>query len=473
MGIYDLKRVIAGRRALIELIFSSFVSSLLNLGSLTVAAVKIKPTELDYFFVQREALDSVLKIFFISQVGSIVVSEFSNDTLRKKNLLFLFVCSGLIISCCLFLWLNLLSATNFSILDLSLVDQNLNLSLKVFYIALVVFSVCTWFDAIATSLLNYTLNFRVNFGLNSVGSAITFCGVVFIGANSIESISLSFAIGKLFSTFSKASYLLLSDQIKIDTGSKESQKFIPQMLVKAAPYLTANLLQFVNKFFMLAGVKFLDPGSYSIYTLVYRYYSAFQNLVTVNLTNSSIINSTADEKSILLLKAIEDHVRSFYALGMLFSLSYFFISVFFKESSYFAYALGADVKLMVAVIVMTFLPDGLNYILSKDSIANGEVSWDARLTTAQVVSNILFISPSMYYFKIKGLVIVTLIILCVFSGIRVWKIGLLPRKLLGDLSLFYVLMLFIIGLYYLKPVPLVFAFAGAINLLFFLKTIRK
>lgn len=404
-------------KKILAMMFGSASVSALNLASLTLVATRVDLAELDVYFLYRDAGESLLKLLFISQIGALCVSAVrmwnGGLTPVRRTL----IVGAIATSVVMLLW-----AAYFHTVaphffpDKSLLPPG---GFGTVEIAIAVFCIFVWIDSASSPTLINQRRFWTYHLSNFGGAAVTFLGIAQTQSPSIAEVAIAFAVGRFFSAIPKLTLCLLLPSPS-DASRPEG---ISNPFRMAVSYIPPNALQQVNRIAFLAGAAFLQPGAFALFSLFHRYHTGLQNLVTMNLFNlSSSSLSKADVNPADLRVLIFRHAMSFLLLVIGIS-TFMYITTFPAIKNQVPGFLVSDIApLLWCIVILGFLPDGVNLILSRCNIFQGAISWDSRVSAAQVLVNTVALYPSMKYFGVYGLAYATFIVLTVFAIIRSWKL---------------------------------------------------
>jgi len=412
------------------MMMGSASSSLLNLIAMTIAVSRVDLRDLDVYFVYRDAAESILKILFISQIGPVCIAalQVSKTPLLLVRNVFIFggIFVALILTCFLFVF------PYFSPAFLSSESAHIIGGLSTLELAILVFCLFTWLDTIATAVLVQGRLFLQNHIFN-ISSAALLCVLIILPGNlSVASMASAYAACKIAGTIPKIficcfsrskgvrNFSLSPSPITSDGYVPESRSIIKMVFV----YVPSNSLLLVNKFSYLAGSVFLSPGYFAIYNIYYRYYTALQNLITVNIFNlsASQLASSEFEKS-ETVGLLYRHTLTFLALYSCISVLMFLFSLPVVQFHLPEFLTAPYVTVLWSVILLNFLPDGINFILSRRSILQKDLIFDSRTNSLQVFANLVFLYPAMRFFGVVGLVFATLLICVIFAAIRLYYLS--------------------------------------------------
>ncbi len=413
------------------MMMGSASSSLLNLIAMTIAVSRVDLRELDFYFVYRDAAESVLKILFISQIGSVFIAALKvskKPQLITRNI-FVYGCGfvALILTCWLFIF-PLFSSAFLNTKPLHTINV-----LDSVELAILVFCLFTWLDTIATALLIQVRLFLLNHILNILSAALLCILIILPGELSVASMASAYAVSKIAGTIPKIfictfckSEVIRQVSLMADPISSEEPKIeVFGILKMVSVYTPSNFLLMINKFFYLAGVAFLSPGYFAIYNIYYRYYTALQNLITVNIFNlsaSRLVNLDLDQSETMGL--LYRHTLSFLTLYSGVSILMLLFSVPVVSFYLPEFLTTQYVTVLWSVILLNFLPDGINFIFSRRSILQNDLKFDSRLNSLQAFANLVLLYPAMRFFEIIGLVYATLLICLFFAAIRLYHLSL-------------------------------------------------
>lgn len=397
--------------------FGSASVSLLNLVALTLVATRVDLHELDAYFIYRDAGESLLKLFFISQIGVLSVSAirmWGGSLVPARRAL---IYGGMMTSVAMTLW-----AAYFHVVASHFLPESRLLLISGFStleIAIAVFCVFTWMDSAASPIIVNQERFWTYHISNFCGAAITCLGIMLGKKLSIEEVALAFAVGKIVAATPK---LVLCFLLASPFVAKQSAGMTSSFRM-AVSYIPLNILQQVNRFALLSGVAFLQPGAFALFNIFNRYYTATQNLVTMNLLHlsaSRLSKSEVDPKDLHIL--IVQHMVSFLVMITGASIFMYLTTLSEIKIQLPEFLITNIAPLLWYLVFLNFLPDGLNLILSRSSIFQGEVTWDSRVSIAQVLVNTVLLYPSMKFFGIYGLAYATFFVVSVFAIIRCWRL---------------------------------------------------
>lgn len=406
----------------------SVSASALNLIALTLAASRVDLRELDVYFIYRDAAESLLKLLFVSQVGPICIaamrSSCNGERMMRNALLLGAVTTGFTLAA----WI-----TVFPLLVDHFISPEappLITGHSVLELSVGVFCLFTWLDAIASTVLVQRRQFVQNHAGNFISAATVCLWMVLTADVSVASIALAYAVGKVLGILPKIVICLLprltgptqskaSNSTQVETIADPDAPSSWSMLAMALPYTPSNLLQLFNKFAYLAGVVFLAPGLFAIYSIFYRYYTGLQNLITVNSFNlsASLLNDP-NEATRETARVLDRHTLSFLMVYAGASLLFLICSLPLLKSHLPEFVTTPYVSLMWSVMLLNYLPDGINFMLSRKSIMQHDLKMDTRLNTLQALTNLAVLYPSMRYFGVGGLTYATLLICAVFAALR-------------------------------------------------------
>lgn len=404
---------------LVAMMLGSAGTAALNLVALTLAASRVELPSLDVYFVYRDATESILRLLFVSQIGAICVAAAqahrSSHPIRRALLV-----GGAGTAAALAVWTagfpafadhflpaqSTVPITGFSVLE----------------IAVAVFCLCTWLDAIATAVLVQQRNFFQNHVANFVGAAAS-CALMAIPATlTVEGMAVAFAVGKTATTLPKVAHSLRNVNLPDSVNPSCPRAF--GILAMALPYTSSNVLLQFNKFAYLAGVAFLAPGAFAIFNIYRRYYTAAQNLITVNIFNlsaSKLTDTAQAERETVHL--INRHIISSLAIFACCSVVMLVCSTPQLQQKLPEFITSPYAPLLWSVTLLNCLPDGLNFMLSRQSMLQGDVQIDSRFNSAQAIANLVALYPSMRLFGIAGLAYATVMVCAAFCALRLWRLN--------------------------------------------------
>ena len=402
-------------------------SALLNLIALTIAASRVDLRDLDVYFIYRDAAESILKLLFISQIGPVCVAALrankAPELVIRKVIIFGGIFTALILTCLLLVF------PHFSTFFLRSESLHLITGFSVLELAILIFFLLTWLDAIATTVLVQRSFFLQNHIFNTLNAALLCLQLAFQGDLTVTSMASAYAISKIAGTLPK---ILICCLQKSNEVVQDSQSIYPIISVRGTSelnsiismvftYTPSNILLLANKFSYLAGSAFLAPGFFAIYNIYYRYYTALQNLITVNIFNLSASRLTCPESAQReTVGLLYRHTLSFLVLYSGASVVLFLCSLPVVQLHLPEFLNTSYASLLWSVILLNFLPDGINFILSRGSMLQNDLKFDSRLNSLQAIANLAVLYPSMRFFGIGGLVYATMLICVIFAAIRLW-----------------------------------------------------
>ena len=405
----------------------SATSSILNLIALTAAASRVNLEELDVYFVYRDSAESILKILFVSQVGPICIAllQVSKEPglMIRKILALGGVLTGLILSAFLILY------PHVSPYFLRFESLHLITGFSKFEVAIIINCLLIWLDSIVSTVLVQRRLFLQNHTCNLI-SATLLCFLIISPENlTVTTMAIAYAVSKIAGTLPKIIinfFLPFSKNIQISqisnqTNSKGGASVLSGISLMAYSYTPSNILLLINKFTYLAGSAFLAPGVFAIYNIYYRYYTAIQNLITVNIFNLSASKlASADLQQRETYGLIYRHILSFLVVYCGASFVMFLCSLQVIHSHLPEFLTSSYAPLLWSVVLLNFLPDGINFILSRRNMLQNNLKHDSRLNSIQALANLALLYPSMRFFGIVGLLYATVIVCTFFSAIRLW-----------------------------------------------------
>lgn len=407
---------------LLAMMLGSAGAAALNLIALTLAASRVELASLDVYFVYRDATESLLRLLFVSQIGSICVAVARTTRTNRPVRQALFA-GGAGTAAALGVW---------TVAFPAFVDQFLPAGSpipitgrSVMEVAVAVFCLCTWLDAVASSQLIQQRKFALNHAANSVGAAMSCVLMLAPASLTVQSMATAFAVGKFITTLPKVLSAIRSVRTSTEDDAPPKAKPLQSMLSMALPYTPGNFLLQFNKFAYLAGVAFLAPGVFAIFSIYRRYYTAAQNLITVNIFNLSASHLTdAQETEVEIPRLINRHTLSFLAIYALCSGLMLICALPAVRSHLPEFVTSPYAPLLWSVTLLNFLPDGVNFVLSRQSMLDGDIKVDSRINSVQAVVNLIALYPSMRYFGVAGLAYATLFVCAVFAAFRLWRLHL-------------------------------------------------
>lgn len=419
-------------KKLLAMMAGSAGASALNLIALTLAASKVDLRALDVYFVYRDAAESILKLLFVSQIGPICVAAMRARGNGDKPVRSALLVGGAATAAALGLWT--LAFPQISALFLSKDAPPLITGHSVLELSVVAFCLFTWLDAIVSTVLVQRRQFAQNHAGNFLGAA-TLCIWMLVPTQlSVASMAMAFAAGKVVGTIPKIFVCLWPRGPHENASGSNADSRAPEqhlapastphsMLAMAMPYTPSNLLQQFNKFAYLAGTAFLAPGLFAVFNIYRRYYTALQNLVTVNIFNLSASRLTdpsvaGDETARLL----DRHTLSFLTVYAGGSLVMLVCALPVLQPQLPEFVTTPYASLLWSVTLLNYLPDGLNFVLSRRSMLQHELKLDSRLNSAQALANLAVLYPSMRWFGIAGLAYATTLVCVLFAGLRLWQL---------------------------------------------------
>jgi hypothetical protein len=420
-------------KKLMGLMAGSAGASALQLIALTLAASKVDLRELDVYFLYRDASESILKLLFVSQIGPICVAAMreSVNPLGRVRRALLF--GGLSTALALATWTLVfpLIAHHF----LSPQAPALITGSSLLELSIVAFCLFTWLDAIASTVLVQRQQFAVNHGGNLLNGALVCLWMLPSGPVSVSSMALAYAVGKAVGTVPKIVSCwwpgLAKQSPAIDVAFSPSvpaaaarHQAAPRTIVEMAlPYTASNVLLQFNKFAYLAGTAFLSPGLFALFSIYRRYYTSLQNLVTLNLFNLSAARLVESAQAPAeTVKLLDRHMVSFLSVFAAISLLMLFCSLPPAASRLPEFLTTPYVSLLWSVILLAYLPDGVNFMLSRASMLKGDLAFDTKLNSIQALVNLCVLYVSMRFFGIAGLVYTTLLVCTIFAAARLWRL---------------------------------------------------
>jgi hypothetical protein len=401
---------------ILAMMFGSASVSLLNLASLTLVVARVDLAELDAYFLYRDVGESLLKLFFISQIGALSVSAIRmwNGSLVPARWTLIY--GGVITSAAMIIW-----AAYFHVVAPHFLPESYLLptgGFSTFEIAVAVFCVFVWLDSASSPVIINAGRFWIYHVSNFCGAAVTCLGITLWEKLAIEEVALAFAAGRVVAAIPKLTLCFL---LSSPPESKRPDG-ISNTFRMAVTYIPLNSLQQLNRFAFLSGVAFLQPGAFALFSVFNRYYTALQNLVTMNLFHlsaSRLSKSQVDPKDLHTL--IFQHKVSFL-LVVISACIFMYLTTLPEIKPMIPEFLTTGVApILWCLVLLSFLPDGLNLILSRSSIFQGETNWDSRVSMAQVLVNTVLLYPSMKYFGVYGLAYSTFFVVSVFAIIRCWR----------------------------------------------------
>lgn len=409
-------------------------SSVLNLIALTVIASSVSLNDLDVYFVYRDSAESILKIVFISQIGPICiaalrVSKEPEFTLGKILLL------GGAITALVLIGL-LIVFPHISPYFLRLESRYLITGFSELEIAIIIYCILMWLDSIISTILVQRRLFLQNHACNIISSALLCFLIITPSDLTVTAVAVAYAVSKFSATIPKIIIFFLGKsgekvQIpnQINSGVEGvASSTISSMILNYAP---SNSLLLVNKFSYLAGSFFLIPGLFAIYNIYYRYYTALQNLITVNIFNLSASRLASDDSRQLETDGlIYRHILSFFIIYLGASIVMFVFSLPMMRSHLPEFLTSSYTSLLWSLTLLNFLPDGVNFIMSRRSMMQNNIEFDSRLNTFQAIANLIFLYPSMRFFGIEGLLYSTLMICTFFSVVRLRNFYIITNKVI-------------------------------------------
>lgn len=416
-------------KKLLAMMASGASASALNLIALTLAASKVDLRALDVYFVYRDSSESILKLLFVSQIGPICVAAMRGRSDGGRPVRSALLIGGAATAAAMALWTFIFPLI--SDLFLSKDAPPLITGHSVLELSVAVFCLFTWFDAIASTVLVQRRQFAHNHTGNFI-SAASVCLWMLVPAHlSVDSMAMAFAVGKVLGTLPKIIVCLWPRASENGIGTDSVEQGLPDpdapaprgMLAMAMPYTPSNLLQQFNKFAYLAGAAFLAPGLFAIFNIYRRYYTALQNLITVNIFNLSASRLTdatkADGETARLL---DRHTLSFLTVYAGGSLVMLVCALPMLQDQLPEFITTPYTSLLWSVTLLNYLPDGLNFVLSRKSMLQHEHKLDSRLNSAQALTNLAVLYPSMRWFGIGGLAYATTLVCVLFAGLRLWHL---------------------------------------------------
>lgn len=414
-------------KKVIAMMIGSGVSSVLNLIALTVAASRVDLEELDVYFVYRDFAESILKILFVSQIGPICIAllRISNNpelTIRKI-LVFGGAFTGLTLSSFLIFFPH---ASPYFLRSESL---HLITGFSELEIAIIIFCLLMWLDSIVSTVLVQRRLFLQNHVCNIISAALLCFLIISPSDLTVAAMAIAYAFSKVAGTAPKILICCFPLFGKMEQISQFSNPFSSEGGASALngissmvlSYTPSNLLLLVNKSLYLAGTAFLAPGLFAIYSIYYRYYTALQNLITVNIFNLSASRLTcADSQQRETDGLIYRHALSFLIAYCGASIVMFLCSLPVMYSHLPEFLTSSYATILWSVVLLNFLPDGINYILSRRNMLQNNLEHDSRLNFIQAMANLSLLYPSMRLFGIVGLLYATVIICAFFSAVRLW-----------------------------------------------------
>lgn len=397
-------------KSLFGMISGSVGTSIFNFLTLTISASRIDLVELDQYFISRDSAESLLKFLFVAQIGSICVALIQARGGSLAPLRQAFLLGAVLVACAMAIWS--LAFTNFAEFFMPGGSGVIQGDLATLSVWIAVFCVLVWLDNLVSPYLIHVKRFFVYHFSNSIGAVLTCAYVYFSPELTPIILAQAFAIGKFLTVLPKVFFALSMG------GSQEKARH-KSVLSMVLNYIPANILQPLNRNLMLAGVVFLNPGNFAIYSIFTRYYSSAQNIVTLNIFNLSAkqLSESSDDKG-AIIQVLTRHFKSTLPLLFLVSVA-FVVAQETRVGNHLPPFLSSPISAEIALIVLiTFLPDGLSFILSRRSMIRGEVKWDSRISFMQVTTNILVLYPSMMLFGVLGLAYANLIVCILFSVIR-------------------------------------------------------
>lgn len=421
-------------KKLLAMMAGSASASALNLIALTLAASKVDLHALDVYFVYRDATESILKLLFVSQIGPICIAAMRSRTDNTHPVRSALLIGGAATAISLCLW-----TAFFPLIAHFFVNPEAPVrvtGLGLLELSVGVFCLFTWLDAIASSVLVHRRLFAQNHFGNFISAAATCAWMAVPEELPVESMALAFAVGKVLGTLPKILICFWPQAVpKGESASNknevmeaadrhsENENGLPGVLAMAAPYIPSNLLQQFNKFAYLAGAAFLAPGLFAIFNIYRRYYTALQNLITVNIFNFSASRLTDPAEAPLeTVRLLDRHTLSFLTVYAGGSLLMLLCSLPTMQSRLPEFVTSPYAPLLWSVTLLNYLPDGINFVLSRQSMLQNDLRVDSRLNTAQALANIVFLYPSMRYFGIAGLAYSTMLVCTLFAACRLWRL---------------------------------------------------
>ena len=416
-------------KKIIAMMTGSAFSSLLNLIALTFAASRVDLKELDVYFVYRDFAESILKILFVSQIGPICIAVLRTsknpELIIRKTLILGGGGAGLILGGFLIFFPH---ASPYFLRSESL---HLITGFSELEIAIIIFCLFMWLDSIVSAVLVQRRLFLQNHVCNLINAALLCFLIILPSDLTVAAMAIAYAISKVAGTAPKiliCSFPLFGkmeqiSQISSEFSSEGGASALNGISSMVLSYTPSNLLLLVNKSSYLAGAAFLAPGLFAIYSIYYRYYTALQNLITVNIFNlSASLLTCADSQQRETDGLIYRHGLSFLVIYCSASVVMFLCSLPVMHSHLPEFLTSSYAALLWSVVLLNFLPDGINYILSRRNMLQNNLSHDARLNSIQAIANLALLYPCMRFFGVVGLLYATVIICAFFSAIRLWHL---------------------------------------------------
>lgn len=384
----------------LHIIFGSIINAILGLAIIFLIANNYSAINISEFYLSKDLVESILKVFFITQSINIVVSYAKKKTHLKllSQIISMMVCLWSIVL--LLFWLK----PNFFIsLYFNGIDEYDSIIISDMLLVLWVYALFYLLDSILVSYLFYyskgNEKVMVDFSCNLIHLIL----LLIIPSENVLFLAYTFPFVMCIRTFSKY-YILYGCGLKILLTLNFSG--VRSIFSDFKPYVPNVLFQQLFKIILLNSFVSIELVLIASYYLVYRLYSAVQSVITVNLFNSKLALLTGEQKNKSLMEIIYVHI--------VFSIIIItFLILFVDQLALFAFGFNEtlDIKsiiLTVKYFMFIFLFEGVNYFVVRFLSINGRNTNAGYLGRVQVLLDIIMYPLHIKLWGYEGIFIANL-----------------------------------------------------------------